>query len=353
VNLLSAPSVERAATPGKAAAQVLVLNLDGQLYIRDLAGTASLQWNGNPTAQANLRHGDKVRLGKIEYDVRATRFATGQSPAAGPPAELLSGEGVAMTIHTPVSLVGSSEQAELRLPGDNVPGVMAMILRIGQGYWLWNLDAAFPCRVNGEPVVRVALAEGSVVSLAGREFRFRQRPEAMATVEAKPVNNRPPKSRTKAKRSAARPAEATPAAAPLAPPPAPAAGPLSSPQPQAKPSVVVKLPSTPASKAPPQPISQLANALPPGLQASSKPVTLDDEADVFKQWGPLAFAVAAADRPELQPSGSRAPAPEPTAPEPKSSNPSWRRWVGGLTLLILLGAGAFFAWHHFGGQIHL
>src|SRR6478735_7415696 len=79
VNLLSAASTPSGgqASPATSAAHVLVLNLDGQLYIRDLTGTASLQWNGKPVVEAKLTHGDQVRLGKIEYEVFATRLAAG------------------------------------------------------------------------------------------------------------------------------------------------------------------------------------------------------------------------------------------------------------------------------------
>src|SRR4051794_21953367 len=78
VNLLSAASTAigtQASSQQAAAAHVLVLNLDGQLYIRDLTGTASLQWNGKTVVEAKLKHADHVRLGKIEYEVFATRLS--------------------------------------------------------------------------------------------------------------------------------------------------------------------------------------------------------------------------------------------------------------------------------------
>src|SRR4051794_10471179 len=66
VNLLSDASTANGTQAGSplAAAHVLVLNLDGQLYIRDLTGTASLQWNGKTVVEAKLKHADRVRLGK-------------------------------------------------------------------------------------------------------------------------------------------------------------------------------------------------------------------------------------------------------------------------------------------------
>ena len=74
---------------------------------------------------------------------------------------------------------------------------------------------------------------------------------------------------------------------------------------------------------------------------------LEDDADVFKQWGPLAFAVAAADRPELQAGGSKSGSRPPAASTPA---PKGRRWmlklIAALFALCVLAAGAFFVWKY-------
>jgi hypothetical protein len=82
---------------------------------------------------------------------------------------------------------------------------------------------------------------------------------------------------------------------------------------------------------------------------------LDDDADVFKQWGPLAFAVAAADRPELQPGGSRsgkaAAARSDASPAPRKSI-AFKLAVT-LVVLAVLAAGAFVAWKYGRRFLHL
>jgi hypothetical protein len=352
VNLLSAASGEGATTPGKPAAHVLVLNLDGQLYIRDLGGTASLHWNGNPTTQASLRHGDKVRLGKIEYDVNATRFtAPAGGVSDGAAAELIPASGgAAMKVVTPVSLIGASDQAELRLAGENVPEVMAMVLRIGPGYWLWNLEPAFPCRVNGEVVVRVALAEGSTISIAGQDFRFNLPTEATPVAEVKAAGERTAKSSAKRERAGGATAiRKGPAPSPPASPLTPAAPPISATQPVATSALKTKSASAPAPVTSPT-TQQLASSIPatvPSGQTVRKDP--DEEADVFKQWGPLAFAVAAADRPELQIGGSKSgdSASGSTPPVVSPSGAKHRfviRMVGVLILVAILTGGAYVAW---------
>jgi hypothetical protein len=78
----------------------------------------------------------------------------------------------------------------------------------------------------------------------------------------------------------------------------------------------------------------------------------EDDAKAIKRWGPLALAVAAADRPELQ-GGAAVQAPQvpqqPSPVEPTGARPR-RRWIGiVLSLLVVVAgaaAGAVFAWQH-------
>ena len=89
-------------------------------------------------------------------------------------------------------------------------------------------------------------------------------------------------------------------------------------------------------------------AAPLPQRTSAGDSALDDDADVFKQWGPLAFAVAAADRPELQPGGSRSG--KNTAVATGAAAGPRRSFVFKLmvvlVLLVLLAAGAFVAWKY-------
>jgi hypothetical protein len=78
---------------------------------------------------------------------------------------------------------------------------------------------------------------------------------------------------------------------------------------------------------------------------------MDDDADVFKQWGPLAFAVAAADRPQLQTGGSKAgndtrtQAPKPTLPtRSKSGLLFWSPIL--LFVVAIIVGGAILAWKY-------
>jgi hypothetical protein len=359
VNLLSAASASDGAQ-APASAHVLVLNLDGQLYIRDLTGSASLQWNGKTVVEASLRHGDRVRLGKIEYDVFATRLAPAGANGQPviPSAELLpAAGGEPRTVRGPVTLVGACEQAELRLIAAGAPEACAMILRLGAGYWLWNLDPASPCRINGEPVVRAPLPDGSLLTIGDDKFRFRLIPQASAPVApvaktaapAKPVPAKPtPPSPVQQKKVIAVVAKAI---APVPAKPAPAAAPILPTAPVQAPAPAVAPPPTPLPPAAPASAQTAIQATPP-VPTQPKRVADDsalaDDADVFKQWGPLAFAVAAADRPELQAGGSRSGKNTAVVSDPTPA-PRGRfivKLLIAVVVLAVLAAGAFVAWKY-------
>jgi len=74
---------------------------------------------------------------------------------------------------------------------------------------------------------------------------------------------------------------------------------------------------------------------------------LEADADVFKQWGPLAFAVAAADRPALQAGGSKSGSQPPVASAPARKGRRWMvKLIAALFALSVLAAGAFFVWKY-------
>jgi hypothetical protein len=271
----------------------------------------------------------------------------------------------------PVTLIGASEQAELRLSHAGAAEACAMILRLGEGYWLWNLDQASPCRINGASVVRAALVDGNVLTIGEQDFRF----HVLANAEPAKVTPNPPAAApvppparvtpvvakvVRAPQNSSKPtATVNPPApkppAPVAPPKLPAASKPSTVAAPTQPTPTIAVaPAAPAAPAPAEG-SEPAPSMRPvesALPVRRLPVdsVLEDDADVFKQWGPLAFAVAAADRPELQPGGSRsgsARAVAETAPKPQGG-----RVVKLIAIVVLLAGGLFVAWKYGKSFLH-
>jgi hypothetical protein len=363
VNVISTP-VPNVGGPHGATplmSRVVVLNIDAQLYIRDLYGRANLRWNGEPVAEARLRHGDKVQLGKIEYGVVATKCdpssaAVAVSPAPG--VEIVTPGGAPpVRVRTPVTVFAPIETADIRLPARAGGGdACAMILRMGDLYWLWNLEPAAELRVNGQVVTRAELSDGSDVSVGGTGFRFRA---IAAPTAAVPVKASPKLQQSKA---------APPSAAPAKPP-----AKTPSKAPPGLPSGVVatfSMPSAPgAPSAPPAdeasalpsavPAKAAAKASPPVVVGRTRPAPAGkprvtqrlegDDADGIRHWGPLAFAVAAADRPELQgPQGPAAPLPEVAEESPARSRRLGGVLIVGVVVLALLAVAAFYGRKYLG-----
>jgi hypothetical protein len=319
--------------------RVLVLNLDGHLYIRDLTGGAELRWNDQSVTEAGLRHGDRVGLGKVEYEVLATRCAT-PVPRRSIQAELRGGNSV-QPVRTPVTLLARSAVADVRLGGEGGGDACALIVRVGDRYWLWNLEPTSEPRVNGRPAARAELTDGTTVAIAESEFRFHLGPA--------PAPPAPASAPTKAPSQAAKPA------------PVPASGASAKPRSVETPSAT-QTPAKPAGASTPKvgaPTSKPKSkpAAPPVPSEAALPArtnggkTLhEDDAKSIKGWGPLALAVAAADRPELQGvSVQHERVQQPPATVEPTGARSRRRWLGVVLSLVVAVAGvagAVFAWQH-------
>lgn len=70
-------------------------------------------------------------------------------------------------------LVGSVPGCDLRLPGTNLPPVLALIARQPEGASLRKLAPVAPVAVNGRPVSAAALRDGDRVALGGAEITIR------------------------------------------------------------------------------------------------------------------------------------------------------------------------------------
>jgi hypothetical protein len=223
-----------------------------------------------------------------------------------------------------------------------------MIVRVADRFWLWNLEPASEPHVNGRPTARAELTEGTVVALGGSEFRFH--------VAAAPAPAAP----------APTPAPAPVKTAAQAPKPAAALAPSAAAKrrsaevpPLAKPSTKQVGPSAPKPGAP---TAKSSSQSPPTAHLPAETTnrartnggkTLhEDDAKAIKGWGPLALAVAAADRPELQggPPAQAPRVPQPPAPVESTGARPRRRWIGIVLSLVVVvagaAAGAVFAWQH-------
>jgi hypothetical protein len=282
--------------------------------------------------------------------------------------EIVAAGGAPVRVRTPVTVVAPMETADLRLPANGAAAACAMILRLGDLYWLWNLEPTTELRVNGQVVTRAELSDGSQVSVGGSEFRVRSVPVAAPAKPQAPPPPPPQRVAPPAKQGAAKPIVAAKPKAPAATPFAatatvltpdaqpPAAKPIAATAPAAQPPAanpVAKPPAVPAKASPAAAPASAPKAKPLAVPAGKPRVTPavdEDDAEAIKRWGPLAFAVAAADRPELHQNG-QAPAEPPPEFDEYADEPSHAgRRIAVIVIMVLivaaLAAGAYYAWRY-------
>jgi hypothetical protein len=278
VNFLAAASEQGGVKPKP---HVVILNSDNELYIRDLTGRANLRVNGWESPGSRLVHGDRIALGKVEYEVSADNIRDGIKPSAIPPFELRDAAGGSVAATTPITVLGTDEHADIRLESKTT--ALGMILLLGGRFWLWALEGTELWRVNDQPTSRAELVSGTWITIGQRKVEFRFLPEKIAKKN--------------------------------------------------EPLITPKVPArTDSIQAPAKKEDMISTAIPQAAGSTS-----------IKRLGPLAFAVASANKPDLHDSLINSKGE-------RTNKARGRRYflLGTLVVLLLaLGVGGFYAWQHF------
>ncbi|MBD3176902.1 MAG: FHA domain-containing protein [Armatimonadia bacterium] len=171
--VLSGPGVRpvhlRATCAGKA---LTVTALEG----------AAMEVNGDPTSECELADGDELRLGASTFYVaynylrvrgddvqRRARSADDHLPPAREGVQLVAVEGPMLgeilEIPEGLSVLGSGDDADLRLPGEGIAGRHATIVRSGARVRITDEEDTTGIQVNGERVETAALEAGAKVAV--------------------------------------------------------------------------------------------------------------------------------------------------------------------------------------------
>jgi len=288
-NFLSA-----AGTTGEERSQphVVILNCDNQLYIRDLTGRAHLRVNGSENTGSVIFHGDRVQLGKADYEVYAPEVTALKKSLNELEALLIGASGESWSVRKPIMVIGTDKDADLQLQEGT--GALAMIMQLSGRFWVTSLQPTLVLQVNGQPVSRSELTDGAEIAIGTSTFRFQ--------ITRSPVSHKIDKIIETSAESAEADSQIW------------------------------------ASDKQTQSIVSKKNIIEQMIQDGPK------DASRLKRWGPLAFAVVSANRPNL------------VADSINSANGtatiSRRRkylllWIAFLAVLIGLGSGGYYAWHHF------
>jgi chromosome segregation ATPase len=85
-------------------------------------------------------------------------------------------------------LIGGVPGCDLRLPGANVPPMVALIARTSEGLRLRKLAPTYPLLLNGQPATQAPLVHGDTLSGAGVEVRIHVSSPAAPVVPTRPAH---------------------------------------------------------------------------------------------------------------------------------------------------------------------
>jgi hypothetical protein len=136
-----------------------------ELALADHAASVGLLFEGPPTVEIRT----SAQMGPGQFSCTPS-----VAPGPLPPWARLTGSGSNLEIGANRVTLGRSADADLVIPHDNVSRRHALIWRSEGKTWIRDLGSSNGTTVDGTPIGDrpVALASGSVVSLADHRYRF-------------------------------------------------------------------------------------------------------------------------------------------------------------------------------------
>ncbi len=156
-------------------AHALIVRSDGQTYIADLASRSGVQVNGQTTAFAYLKSGDRVQIGRFVFRFRAPESSSPPMPPAKlPPASIdLSGELPIDLGDKPIFTIGRRETNDLPLTNDrHVSTVHAVIFPIDGQWYVRDLHSRKGTRLNGSGIHQHQLDFNDSIQIGSFTMRF-------------------------------------------------------------------------------------------------------------------------------------------------------------------------------------
>ena len=153
----------------------------GTLYIRDLGSRTHTFVNEQIVDEAELRHGDLLRIGNFRFKIHHPSPEAGSESA--PTAGLSAAEGQApLEIAGRTLLIGHRVNCDLVLASDSVSNLHAILFELNGSHHIRDLFSRTGTFVNDTPVKQQELRPGDMIRIGQAEFRYELM--AMAQLEA-------------------------------------------------------------------------------------------------------------------------------------------------------------------------
>ncbi len=157
-------------------AHAVLLNYDGQTFLRDLASHSHVYVNRRITRESFLRTNDEIDIGKIRFRL-ASQPIEGRKESSLSRLELRH-DGKVISINKPVFLLGARQDADLVLKStganNGVAAAHAAIAWVDDGWYIRNLCNDHVTSVNDTRVTFARLKSGDRIAIGSRvlEARF-------------------------------------------------------------------------------------------------------------------------------------------------------------------------------------
>lgn len=153
-------------------AHALFVMSAGMMYVTDLASRTGVLVNNKPVKEADLKTGDRVKIGKFLFRYRCPKIDSPSAPAA-PPAKLDMGEGPPLEITGKTLLIGRRENCDLPLNDDSaVSTAHAIVFQMDGQWYLRDLGSRTGTHVNGKAIHQQLLEFGHVIQIGAVTMRF-------------------------------------------------------------------------------------------------------------------------------------------------------------------------------------
>lgn len=159
-------------------AHALIINSDGKIYIRDLASRTHVYVNNKQVREADLQHGDQLRIGSFVFRVVIPQsWRTPPRETKLQPAQLeVDGAEMPVRLDERVTLIGRRPTSDISLIEDSASTAHAVIFDMGGKRFIRDLGSRTGTFVNGRSIHQEELKFGDLIKIGETEFRFTPAP---------------------------------------------------------------------------------------------------------------------------------------------------------------------------------
>ena len=154
-------------------AHALIVNEQGQLYLRDLQSRTHTYVNGEAVTEADLKPGDVIDVGSFRFRVSAKARVRHTVASGAPPAAMhVNGGEMPIPLEQRVILIGRRPTCDISLIEESASTAHAVIYELGDRRVIRDLGSRTGTFVNGRKIHQQALEFADEIHIGDTEMRY-------------------------------------------------------------------------------------------------------------------------------------------------------------------------------------